>query len=85
MNIIEIVFGALLMVISLFIIVVVVLQESRQSDMSGVITGSTSESFLGKRGRRDKEAILSRITKICAVLLFIFVVAVNLFSVFFAK
>lgn len=72
----EIVFASLLIFISLFIIVVIMLQESKQQGM-GAISGEASDNFLERSGDRSKEATMKKITKIMATLFLIIVFGLN--------
>ena len=72
--------GGILIVSSLFIIVLVMLQQSRQAGLSGAIAGG-SDSFYEKNKGRSKEAKLAFFTKILAVVFFVAtLVAVILFA-----
>ncbi|MDF2567546.1 MAG: protein translocase, SecG subunit [Oscillospiraceae bacterium] len=82
MNIWEIISGILLLVTSILIILVVIMQESRQSGLSGVVTGS-NDSYLGKNKGRTLDSKLATVTKVAATIFFIATIAVNLGKVFF--
>ena len=56
----------ILAVVSLFLILSVLLQEGNSDGLSGSIAGGAEQLF-GKRKSRGYDAILSRITTICAV------------------
>ena len=72
--------GGILIVASLFIIVLVMLQQSRQAGLSGAIAGG-ADSFYEKNKGRSKEAKLAFFTKILAVVFFVAtLVAVILFA-----
>ena len=58
--------GGILIVASIFIVLFVMLQESRQAGLSGAIAGG-SDSFYEKNKGRSKEARLAFLTKIFAV------------------
>lgn len=81
MTVIEIIFAILLILSCVFIIAVVLMQESKQG-MSNVISGGSSDNYFQKNSGRTKEAKLSRATKIAAVFVFVVAVAVNLISVY---
>lgn len=77
----EIIGGCLMLVVGIFIIVVVMLQESKQPGLSGSIDGGMS---MGSTGRgKTSEAILVKLTKISAIAFFVITMAVNFVSVFF--
>lgn len=81
MSVLEIIFAILLILACVFIIAVVLMQESKQG-MSNVISGGSSDNYFQKNSGRTKEAKLSRATKIAAVFIFVVAVAVNLISVY---
>ncbi len=72
----DIALGIVLMVFAVAIIAVVLLQESRQAGLSGVIAGG-ADSFLSKNKARTADAILARITKFIAIGFFVLVVVAN--------
>lgn len=76
MSVLEIVSGILLIIASILIIVIVLMQDSKQSGMSAM-TGQ-SESYLSKNKSRTLESKLGKITKILTVVFFVLTVAVNL-------
>ncbi len=82
LNALDIIFKILLLVISIVLIFVVMLQESKTSGMSGAITGEADTAFDNDSYGRTSNAILAKITKICAVLFFIIVLASNLIGIF---
>ena len=72
--------GAVLIIASIAIVFLVMLQQSRQAGLSGAIAGG-SDSFYEKNKGRSKEARLSFLTKIFAVVFFVVtLVAVILFA-----
>ena len=81
MTVIEIIFAILLILSCVFIIAVVLMQESKQG-MSNVISGGSSDNYFQKNSGRTKEAKLSRATKIAAIIVFVVTIAVNLISVY---
>ena len=81
MSIREIIGGCLMLAVGIFIIIVVMLQESKQPGLSSSISGGMDYESRG-RGKTS-EAILVKLTKISAVAFFIITLAVNFVSVFF--
>ena len=57
----------ILLISSLLLIVSILLQESKSDGLSGSIAGGAEQLF-GKRKSRGYDALLSRITTICAVI-----------------
>ena len=74
----EILMGCLLTVVSIAIIIIVLLQQSREAGLSGVISGG-ADTFFGKNKGRTMEAKLAKFTKILGILFFV----ITLFVVFF--
>ncbi len=77
MNPIEIVGGILLLISSVLIILIVMMQSGREANMSSSITGTTSDSYLGKNQSRTREARLEKLTKVLAVVFFVVTLVVN--------
>ena len=55
------------LVFSVILIVVVLLQKSKQAGLSGAV-GGNSETFFGKNGGRTVDAILKKLTGVFAIL-----------------
>ena len=81
MTLYEILIGVLLVIASIVIIILVLMQQSREAGLSGAIAGA-SESFFGKNKSRTLDAKLSKITKILATFFFIFTLVATFFSAF---
>lgn len=77
---IEIAAGVLLAIASIVIILIVLVQESKEQGLTSAISGGYNDSFYGKNTARTKDAKLNRLTKICAVILFVVTLAVNIIS-----
>jgi len=75
------VFGAVLIVASIIITVVVLMQEGRSQNLSGAITGG-ADSYVGKSKGRTVEGKLERLTKWLIGLFFIIVLAAFLVFLF---
>ena len=75
------VFGAVLIVASIIITVVVLMQEGRSSNLSGVIGGS-SESYGSKSKGMTYEKKLERVTKWFIAFFFVLVLAAFLVFLF---
>ena len=69
----EIAIGIVLFVVSIVVIVVILLQEGRQSNMGAIQGGN--DSFHDKGRARTLDAILSRWTRVIAIGFFILVFA----------
>lgn len=73
------VFGAILVVASVIITIVVLMQEGRSQNLSGAITGG-ADSFVGKSKGRTIEGKLEKVTK--WLIIFFFVIVLAAFLVF---
>ncbi|MGN0667344.1 MAG: preprotein translocase subunit SecG [Huintestinicola sp.] len=80
MQTIEIVSGILLLIASVFIVVVTLMQTTKQQGMTSAISGSNNDSFYSKNSANTKEKALERLTKIMAGIFFIVTIAVNIIS-----
>ncbi|WP_243113047.1 preprotein translocase subunit SecG [Ruminococcus sp. Marseille-P6503] len=76
----EIAAGVLLILASLVIILVVLVQESKEQGLTSAIGGGSNESFYGRNSGRTRDAKLSRFTKIAAIVFFVVTLAVNIIS-----
>ena len=71
------VFGAVLIVASIIITVVVLMQESKQKGLSGAISGA-ADTYWGKNKGRSMEGKLVTITKVLVVIFFVIAVVLNI-------
>lgn len=79
MSAVEIVCGILLIISCLIVIVLCMMQDTKSQDgMTSAITGSSNDSFYGKNSGRTREAILAKITKVFAIVLFVVTLAATL-------
>lgn len=83
MGVWNIVLGALLILVSIAIIVVIILQQGNQQGL-GVVTGA-ADSYFSKNKARSIDAFLSRWTKVFAAVFVIFVLALNIIAYFFGS
>ena len=77
--------SVLLHISSIFIILVTLLQESKQQGMTSAIGGGSNDSFYGKNSGRSREAKLAKMTTVMAIIFFIVTLVVNLVPVFIKK
>ena len=83
MSTLEIIGGIVILVLSILTIVICLSQEQKSQDsMTAALTGASADSFYGKNEGRTKEAILAKITRAMAIILFIAVLAVNIVPIF---
>ncbi len=79
MNAFEIILGILVILVSLFIIAVVLLQQGHRSGINGAISGG-ADTFLSKNKARTFDASLARWTKYVALLFFILAIVANVLA-----
>lgn len=60
----------LLVVVCIAMIILVLLQNSKSNGLSGAISGGAEQLF-GKQKARGIDAVLNRMTVVCAVLFFV--------------
>ncbi len=84
MGIVEIVSGAILIAVSVIVIIVTLLQESKDRHMSA-INGSAGESFFEKNSSRSREAKLSRLTTALTIIFFVVTLALNILPIFVGR
>lgn len=82
MSVIEIIAAFLLIIACVFVVAVVLMQESKQG-MSNVLTGGSSDNYYQKNSGRTREAKLAKATKLAAIAIFVIALAVNVISVYF--
>jgi preprotein translocase subunit SecG len=81
MTVLEYVLGALIILVSIAIVVLVLNQSSKKRGLSGAIGGTSSDSYFGKNQGQTQEKKLARATTTCAIIFAVFtVVAYILFS-----
>lgn len=81
MGVLEILGGILLVLSSIVLILLVLMQDSKQQN-TGVLTGSSSDSYYNKNQTKTKDMILAKITRVVAVIFFAVIVGVNIFTIF---
>lgn len=84
MGTIELISGIVLIVVSVLVIIITLLQESKDRNMSA-INGSAGESFFDKNSSRSKEAKLSKVTTILTIIFFVVTLALNILPLFVGK
>ena len=76
MGIIEIISAIVLIIACVFIVLVVLMQDTKQG-MSQTIAGGSADNYYQKNSGRSNEAKLNRMTKIAAFIFFIVALLVN--------
>ena len=79
MQVIEIILGIVLLVLAIAISVLVMLQKSKDSKLSGAIAGGADNFFGGAKGN-DKDKLYSTLTAILSVVFGILVVAMYIIA-----
>ncbi|MBQ4155063.1 MAG: preprotein translocase subunit SecG [Clostridia bacterium] len=79
MEVLQIIVGALVLLLSIVIILVVILQEGHRSGINGAISGG-ADTFLSKNKARTFDAFLARWTKWIAVGFFVLTIVANVIA-----
>ena len=83
MSTLEVIGGVIILIVSIVTIILCLSQEQKSQDsMTAALTGASADSFYGKNEGRTKEAILAKITRTLAIILFVAVLAVNIIPIF---
>jgi preprotein translocase subunit SecG len=70
----------LLIIVSIALILLVLLQSSNSTGLSGAISGGAEQLF-GKQKARGIDAVLQRLTIVCSVLFFVLTILVTYLQV----
>lgn len=81
MSVLEIIAAILLILACVFIVLVVLMQDSKQG-MSQAISGASADNYYQKNSGRSREARLAKWTKIAAVVVFVVALLVNLITIY---
>lgn len=76
MTVWEIILGIGVIIVSLFIIAVILLQQGHRAGVTGAISGG-ADTFLSKNKARTFDATLARFTKYIAILFFVLALVAN--------
>ena len=76
MGVLEIIIGAVILVLSLIVIFVVIMQEGHRAGINGAISGG-ADTFLSKNKARNVDAFLARWTKWFAIAFFVLAIEAN--------
>jgi preprotein translocase subunit SecG len=82
MGILEIISAICLILACIFIIIMVLLQDSKRG-MSQTLAGGNSDNFYQRNQGRSKEAQLVKATRTAAILFFIVTLIANVFAIYF--
>ncbi len=78
----EIIFGVVLILLSISLVVLVLLQEGNSKGLSGAIAGG-ADTFFGKNKGRTIEAKLVKLTKVIGVAFFVLAMAAKIIITIF--
>lgn len=78
MGILEIVIGAVLLLIGVLTMIVCMMQEQKPQNATAALTGASNDSFYDKNRGRTKEARLRKITTILTVLFFALILFIDI-------
>lgn len=81
MSVLEIIAAILLILACIFIVLVVLMQDSKQG-MSQAISGASADNYYQKNSGRTREAKLARLTRIAAIVVFVVALLVNLITIY---
>lgn len=85
MSPIEIGAGVVLALCSVVIVLVVLIQESKDDGLTSVIGGGYNDSFYGKNTGNTRDAKLNRLTRNAAIVMFILTIAVSVIHKYLSK
>ena len=78
MGTLEIVIGAVLLLISLVTIIICMMQEQKPQNATAALTGASNDSFYDKNRGRTKEARLHKLPTILTVLFFVLILFIDI-------
>lgn len=82
MGIFEIISAIVLIIACVFIVIVVLMQDTK-TQMSQTISGNTGDNYFGKNSGRTKEAQLNKAMITAAIIFFILAMVVNVANAYF--
>ncbi len=81
LGVIEIIIGAVVLLLSVIVVFVVIMQEGHRSGINGAISGG-ADTFLSKNKARTVDAFLAKWTKVFAIAFFVLCIAANVIAKF---
>ena len=81
MSVIQYILGGALILLSIAMVVIVLMQESRSAGLSGAIAGG-ADTFFGKGKGKSIEKKLEKITKILAIAVFVITLGTTVYFMF---
>ena len=84
MEVLQIILGVILGILSIAIVVLVLFQQGSRAGLNGAISGA-AETFLSKNKARTADAFFKRLTAICAIVFFVLAIAATVVATIIAK
>ena len=78
MNVLETVLAVLLAIVSVALIAIITLQSGKEAGLSSALAGGSSDSYLSKSKKANREKMLASITKWIALVFAVLTLALNL-------
>lgn len=80
MEVLQIIIGVLVLVVSIVIILAVLLQKGHRAGVNGAISGA-ADTFLSRNDAKTADGKLLKFTKILAIVFFVLVLAANAINI----
>lgn len=74
----EIVLGIVVLLVSVFLIIICMMQEQKPQNATAALTGATNDSFYDKNRGRTKEARLRKFTFVFSLVFFILILFMDI-------
>ncbi len=79
MEIYEMICGAVVLLLSLLIVILCLMQDTKtQQNMTSALGGGSNDSFYSKNEGRTREAMLQKITRTLAIIVFSTIILMNI-------
>ncbi len=75
------IFGSAILVLAISIILCVSIQQGKSQGLGAFAGGSDADSYFNKNKKRNRDAVLSKITIVLSVLIVFCVLAMNIIAV----
>lgn len=83
MTIFQIIISILLFISAVGLIIIVLSQQGKDPYLGNAVAGGAAESFFGKNKARTIDALLTKITRVIAVLFVVLTIFLNASQIFF--
>ena len=78
MDIAQYILGGVLIALSIFLVIIVLMQSGKEKGLSGTISGGSTETYFGKSGGNSKEKRLSTLTIIGSAVFVVVAIALTI-------